>query len=129
MTKRTIQNKLRKALLENADMPYSLYKHELEENLDFWKAGMRRDGDDFLFVVTENNGHVAMLLMTSADELFINEQAREKLRSIWNLEGVYESNITNMLPLMAEQLAAEIFWVTGVRIMPPPPHWAAQDSY
>ena len=31
MTKGTIQNQLRQALLENAAMRYSLYKHELEE--------------------------------------------------------------------------------------------------
>ena len=45
--KRAIQNGLRKALVANADMSYSLYKYELEEHPDHWKAGMRRDKDEF----------------------------------------------------------------------------------
>ena len=118
--KRAIQNGLRRALVENADMSYALYKHELEEHLDYWKSGMRRDGDESLFVLTENHGEVAMLLMTDKDELFINELAREKLQLLWNNEGVYANNMKLMIPLMAEQLEAGELAVTGVKTVPQP---------
>lgn len=113
--KKAIQNSLRKALVADDDMSYALYKHELEEHIDYWKTGMRLDGDEFLFVLTENRGEVAMLLMTNKDELFINEQAREKLRRLWHFKGVYEDNMKLFLPLMAEQLAAGEIAVTGVK--------------
>lgn len=114
MTK-TIQTNLRKALVGGADMSYTLYKQELEEHIDYWKAGMIQDRDEFLFVVTENRGKVAMLLMTDKNELFINEQAREKLQRIWHHEGVYANNMKLFIPLMAEQLAAGELAVTGVK--------------
>ncbi|WP_310395551.1 hypothetical protein [Hymenobacter sp.] len=113
--KKTIENRLRKALVANADMSYALYKHELEEHIDYWRAGMRRDGDEFLFVVTENGGAVAMLLMTNKDEAFINELAREQLQLLWKSEGVYANNMKLMIPLMAEQLEAGELAVTGVK--------------
>lgn len=113
--KKVIQTRLRKALVANADMSHALYKYELEEHIAYWKAGMIRDKDEFLFVVTENRGDVAMLLMTNKDELFINELAREKLQQLWNNEGVYESNMKQFIPLMAEQLEAGELPVTGVK--------------
>lgn len=114
---KAIENKLRKALVANADMSHALFKYELEEHIAYWKAGMRRDGDEFLFVVTENRGAVAMLLMTDKDELFVNELAREKLQFLWNIEGVYENNMKLLLPLMAEQLAGGDLYVNGVKTM------------
>jgi len=118
--KRAIQNKLRKALLEDANMSYALYKYELAEHIDYWKAGMRQDRDEFLFVVTEHSGDVAMLLMTDKDELFINEMAREKLQMLWNNEGVYARNIRLLLPHMAAYLEAGDLWVNGVKTEPRP---------
>lgn len=115
--KKAIQNRLRQALLANANMSHALYKWELEEHLDYWKAGMRRDKDEFLFVVTENSGDVAMLLLTDKGELFINELAREKLQLLWNNAGVYERNMELLLPVMAAQLEAGELYVNGVRTM------------
>lgn len=116
--KKTIEAQLRKALVANGALSYALYQHELAEHLASWRASMRRDGDEYLFVVTENQGDVAMLLLTSQGKLFINEQAREKLRRIWHHEGVYEHNMQLFIPLMAEQLAAGELAVTGVKTAP-----------
>lgn len=117
---KTIQAGLRKALVANGDMSYALYKHELEEYIDYWKAGMRQDRDEFLFVLTENRGKVAMLLITNQDELFINELAREQLQLRWKSKGVYANNMKLMIPLMAEQLQAGELAVTGVKTVPTP---------
>ena len=109
---------MRRALIEDANMSYALYKYELEEHIAYWKKGMRRDGDEFLFVVTEHSGDVAMLLITEEYELFINELAREKLRHLWHNEGAYKHNMSIMLPRIAEQLEGGHLWVTGVKTMP-----------
>lgn len=110
-----IETRLRKALLLDGPMSLALYKHEVEEHIAYWKKGMRRDKDEFLVVVDEHSGDVAMLLITAKGELFINEQAREKLRTIWDYEGVYARNLELMIPHMAELLAAGELWVTGVK--------------
>lgn len=115
--KSSIETRLRKALLLDGPMSLALYKHEVEEHIADWKKGMRRDKDEFLFVIDEHSGDVAMLLITAKGELFINEQAREKLRAIWEYEGVYARNLELMIPQMAEQLAAGELWVTGVKTM------------
>ena len=113
--KKAIQNRLHKALVLNGDMSYALYKHELEEHLVYWRAGMTRDRDEFLFVVTEHSGDVAMLLLTAKGKLFINEQAREKLQLLWHSPGVYTNNLKLFLPMMAEQLESGELWMTGVK--------------
>ncbi|AMR26958.1 hypothetical protein A0257_07445 [Hymenobacter psoromatis] len=115
--KKAIQARLHKALTANGGMSHALYEYELKEHIAYWKAGMIRDKDEFLFVVTENRGDVAMLLMTDEGELLINELAREKLQQLWNNKGVYEGNIKLLLPMMAEQLANGELYVNGIKTM------------
>ena len=110
-----IENALRKALLLNGEMSDGLFRYELEEHVDFWKKNMKKDKDEFLFVVTENNGDVAMLLMTNTNELFTNEIARQKLHEFWDENNVYNYNIEFLLPIMTEQLEDDIISVNGVK--------------
>ena len=110
-----IENALRKALLLNGEMSDGLFRYELEEHVDFWKKYMKKDKDEFLFVVTENNGDVAMLLMTNTNELFTNEIARQKLHEFWDENNVYNYNIEFLLPIMTEQLENDIISVNGVK--------------
>jgi len=112
--KTNIENTLRKALLFNGEMSDGLFKYELEEHVDFWKKNMKKDKDEFLFVVTENSGDVAMLLMTNKNELFINEKARQKLHEFWK-EDVYSYNVEFLLPIMTEQLVNDIISVNGLK--------------
>lgn len=111
-----IQTNLYKALILNGDMSLALYAHELREHVAYWRKGMRRDKDDFLVVITENSGDVAMLFYGKKGELFINEDAREQLQLAWNAPGAYLANMLLMIPQMAQQLANEEIWVTGVKI-------------
>ena len=110
-----IENELRKALLLNGEMSYNLFEYELEEHIDYWKKSLKKDKDEFLFVVTENNGDVAMLLMTNKYELFINEKALQRLHEFWEEETVYNYNIEYLLPVMTEQLESGIISVNGVK--------------
>jgi len=110
-----IENALRKALLLNGEMSDGLFEYELEEHIDYWKKNMTKDKDEFLFVVTENNGNVAMLLMTNKNELFTNEMARQKLHEFWDENNVYNYNIEFLLPVMTEQLENDIISVNGLK--------------
>lgn len=69
-----IQQVLHKALLLDGEMFDSLYEHEMQEHVAYWTEGMKKDKNDFVFVVTENNGHAAMVVITKAEELLINER-------------------------------------------------------
>src|SRR5260221_4534808 len=115
MTAKEIEKLLKQALLHDGKMAYSLYEFEFEkEDLDKFKASMIRDNDDILFAVTENTGHVAMVLIEKSGQVHINEQAREKLKEFW--QSFYEHNLKMMIPGFARQLSAGDLAITGVRI-------------
>jgi hypothetical protein len=78
-----IEKKLKQALIHDGEMQYELYEYELEELLDEWKSSMAQDKDDYIFAVTENSGHVAMVLIEKTGEVHINEKARERLKGLW----------------------------------------------
>ena len=117
MKKRKIANTLRKALLEDGKMERALYEYELEEHLDYWYKGLKSDRDQFVFAITENSGHVAMVLITPDKTIYVNEEAREKLAKFWI--KAYENNINQLIPMMAENLANDIISVTGVKMVSP----------
>ena len=113
MSKR-IEALLNKALLLDGKMEYGLYEHELEEHIDYWRKGLVDDNDEFVFVVTENSSDVALLLLTNENELFINEEARDKLQQLWPAEA-YLYNLKKLIPAMAKQIANGILSVNGVK--------------
>ncbi len=115
MTVAKITKLLKKALLENGDMAYALYEHELKEHIDYWYKGLKRDGEDVVFVVTENTGDVAMVLITRDKTVYVNEDARQELMKIWQTN--YAKNLEMMIPVMARDLANDIFAVTGVKVV------------
>jgi len=113
--KERIANLLRKALLQNGEMDYGLFEYELEEHIDYWYEGLKADHDEFVFVVTENSGHVAMALITPEKKVFVNEEAREMLRRAWPM--AYDTNMKFLIPKMAENLVRGFIAVNGVKTM------------
>jgi hypothetical protein len=63
MTAKNIEKRLEQTLIHDEAMPYGLYTYELEEVLDELKSSLAHDRDDYIFAVTENSGHVAMVLI------------------------------------------------------------------
>ncbi|NJK52777.1 MAG: hypothetical protein HC936_07995 [Leptolyngbyaceae cyanobacterium SU_3_3] len=121
---RKIENLLHKVLLEEGKMEYSLYKHELEEHIDYWYEGLKADRDDFVFVVTENSGHVAMVLIMPDKTVFVNEAARAKLAEFW--QSNYSTNLQRLILMIAEELANDSLFVNGVKTVdhkPPKRMW------
>jgi hypothetical protein len=114
MSSRTkeISDLLSKALLEKGQMDYDLYKFELEEHLQEWYAGLKADRNNFVLVVTENSGSVAMVLISKDKTVYVNEDGREKLSNIWKLN--YENNVRLLLPAMANDIDSGFFSVTGI---------------
>ena len=118
MTAKKIEKLLRHVLINDEEMAYELYKHELEELLEEWKLSMTKDNDSYLFAVTENSGDVAMVLIEKAGQVHIqvhiNERAREKLKALWL--GAYERNMMKLIPIFASQLAKGEIPVNGIKM-------------
>ncbi|MDU9048871.1 MAG: hypothetical protein Q3M30_08455 [Candidatus Electrothrix sp. Rat3] len=118
MTKKAeIKILLYNALVKGGKMPYSLYEYDMEEHIDYWYQGLIKDKDDFVFIVNENSGHVAMVLITLDKKLYINEDGRKKLQEIW--PKTYDDNMKRLIPKMADDLANNIISVNGVKAMHP----------
>ncbi len=103
------------ALLEEGEMAQSLYEYELEERIDYWYEGLKADRDDFVFAVTENSGHVAMVLIMADKTVLVNEVARSKLSEFW--QHNYKTNIKKLIPMMAKELADDTLYITGVKVV------------
>ena len=112
LARKRIEQLLRKALLDDGEMVYELYEYELEENYDYWIASMKRDKNNFILAVTEHSNDVAMALVDKDDGLFVNEQARDKLKELWLDQ--YTNNVEKLIPYWAIQLAAGSIPLMGV---------------
>ncbi|WP_146138237.1 sialate O-acetylesterase [Chamaesiphon polymorphus] len=95
-------------------MEHALYEHELVEVLDDLRFSMKKDKDDYIFTVTENRGHVAMLLVEKSGEFYINERARERLKNLWS--DAYEGNMQKLIPDFARQLHKGELPINGVKV-------------
>jgi frataxin-like iron-binding protein CyaY len=113
MTATTIAKRLEQALMHGDAMPYGLYKYELEEIIGELKSSLTQDNDDYIFAVTENSGYVAMVLIEKSGQVYINEQAREKLKALWH--AAYESNMKKLIPVFAKQLHENELPINGVK--------------
>ncbi len=111
MTKRDLKKLLEKTLIRDGVMYYSLYEYELEESLEEFKSSLETDQDDYIFAVTENSGHIAMVLIDKSGEIYINEQAREKLQTIW--KDAYNSNMRILIPAFVKQLHSGVLPING----------------
>jgi hypothetical protein len=113
MSARRIEKLLRQALLHDGEMQRALYDHELAGVVEELKHSLAQDHDDYIFTVTENRGHVAMVLIEKTGQVHINEQAREKLKAFWPV--AYERNMKTFIPAFAEQLEAGELPINGVK--------------
>lgn len=115
MTAKKIEKLLEQALLLDGKMEQSLFEFEFEEDdLKSLRASMLEDGDDYLFAITENTGSIAMVLFEKSGETFVNEQAREKLKELW--QSAYQRNLKILIPDFAQQLVAGELPINGVKI-------------
>ncbi len=81
--------------------------------LDELKSSLTHDNDDDIFAVTENSGHVAMVLIEKTGHVSINAQAREKLKTLW--PTTYERHMQQLIPVLAKQLHEGALPINGVK--------------
>jgi len=112
-----IEKRLTQALLHDGEMDYGLYGYELEEQTEKMRASLVEDRDEYVFAITENTGHVAMMLFEATGAEYINEDARERLKTLWP-DDAYDYNLKLLIPTLAAQLNSEIIPFTGVKIAP-----------
>lgn len=115
MPKKSTKKWLEQVLLHDGEMRRELYEFELEEMLDNLKSSMAEDRDDFIFAVTENRGDVAMILIEKSGQVHINEQARERLKTLW--PAAYKSNLKKLIPAFAALLDGGEIPVNGVKVV------------
>ena len=129
MTLKEIHHALEHALLHNGEMHRELYEYELEEHVEYWKASMQRDRDEFLFVVDVRMNEVthqpnaALLLLEPSGAISINERARDRLEALWG--EAYEPNLHTLIPSFAEQLHEGVLPVHGVQSLQ---QWRARSQ-
>lgn len=115
MTAKKIEKILSQVFLRDYEMSYALYEHELVEILEELTWSMKTDKDDYIFTLTENRGHVAMLLIEKSGKLYINEKARERLKVLW--PDAYASNMKMFIPGFARQLHRGELPINGVKVV------------
>ena len=99
----------------NGKMHASLYNHELDEMLDDLKRSLAEDKDELIFAVTENNDHVAMVLIEPSGSVYVNEIARDRLKKLWG--KAYNHNIKKLMPHFLEELINQRIPVQGVKFL------------
>ncbi len=114
MTIKKMETLLINALLADGEMAYALYEHELEELVVELRSSMENDKDDYIFTITENRGDVAMLLIEKSGDVYINEEAREKLKVLWAVS--YKVNLKKFIPTFARQLQKNELPINGVKV-------------
>lgn len=114
MSVKKISERLRETLLYDKAMDPGLYEYELEEQVPDLIQSLKSDNNDFLFIVTENSGHIAMVLIDKDEKVYINELALDYIKNAW--PNTYRSNLKGLIPDFARQLNAGVFPINGITI-------------
>ncbi|QFY44193.1 hypothetical protein F6R98_17405 [Candidatus Methylospira mobilis] len=115
MTLKEISKSLENSLIHDNGFQYELYKYELEELTEEFKASLRDDNDDYIFAVSANDHEVAMVLIGKSMDMYINDSAKNKLQELWNRN--YIKNTTKLIPVFAKLLHNNEIAVTGVKVV------------
>ncbi len=110
-----IENLLTQVLIEDGTMEIELYEYEYAGAEDDFKQSLIEDNDDCIFSVTEKQNDIAMLLIEKSGEVYINEQARDRLKELW--QHSYLKNMKQLIPAFATQLNANQLPVNGVKVV------------
>ena len=115
MSKKIIEQNLRHALLDAGPLVMKLFEFELKEHIEEYLQSKQRDGDKFLFAVTEHTNDVAMLLIDENNTVHVNEDARALLKKLWR--NAYRYNVKRLIPQIADELNKGYLFFAGVKII------------
>ncbi|MBI3960878.1 MAG: hypothetical protein HY328_18870 [Chloroflexi bacterium] len=111
-----IEKLLTQALLHDGEMDDGLYEYELAGQKENMRRSLITDQDDYIFAITENAGFVAMLLLEANGAAYINEQARERLKTLWPAPA-YDSNLKQLIPSIARDLHRGSIPLNGAKVV------------
>ncbi len=113
MTKKKIINNLEKALLKDAPLSLKLYHWELEEHVQEYFVSKKEDRDKYFLAITEQKNDVAMLLIDEKNYLYINEEARTKLKQTWKKSS--DKNLKQLILQIAQNLNDGYIFAAGLK--------------
>jgi hypothetical protein len=112
---------LTKALLQDGEMSHNLYEYELAKEIGYLKRSLKKDRNDFIICITSNHHtlsdtyHVAMVLIHRIGNIYINEEAKEKLKKLW-IADAYQKNLDQLIPMFAESISNNELAIAGVTV-------------
>lgn len=116
MGTREISSALRKALLKGENnMSLALYQDKMVKHIDEWYEGLKTDRENYAIVLTERAGELAMAIIDKDKNIYVNEEAKDKLSKIWTKN--YTKNIKFLIPMMADHINEAVFSITGVSVI------------
>ena len=113
MRKKIIEKNLKKAFLEEGAFNQALFVFDLQEQVEGYLRTKLEDKDEYVFVVTENNNHVAMFLLDQKNQVHVNEAARAILQKLW--KNYYLENLKRFIPDMASELDDGNLYEVGIK--------------
>ena len=99
-------------------MSLLLYQEKLVEHIDEWYEGLKDDRENFVLVITERAGDVAMIMIDKDKNVYVNEEARDQLSKVWAKN--YTKNTKFLLPGIADHINEYVFSITGITVKKTP---------
>ena len=96
-------------------MSVALYQEKLAEHIDEWYEELVQDQENLVYVVTEKDGDVAMLIIDKNKNIYVNEDAKANLEKVWGRN--YISNTNLLLPDMVDRIDEYGLAIDGVVIL------------
>lgn len=110
-----IETILRHSLLKDGKMDIELYHNNLEEMIDDLKESLINDDEDYIFSLVCDGSSTAMIMIDMNGEIYINEDARTKLKSLWL--NNYSKNLNMFIPEFAYELHKNMMPIMGFNVI------------
>jgi hypothetical protein len=112
--RKALERQIRNVFLNDEIFSIEAFVEILEAEIDELSESKWIDEEDYIFAVAELRGHLGMVLIDQADEVYANEDARAMLKKLW--PAAYEKNIIRLIPDMAEDLIGGDLFTMGVTV-------------
>jgi len=111
---REISSGLRKTLLQAENMSLSLYEEKIAVDIDGWYNRLKADGEDYVLLITEKSGDIAMALIGKDKNIYVNEEARAQLSKMWGKN--FTKEVKFLIPRIADDIDGYIVSVIGITV-------------
>jgi hypothetical protein len=106
---------LKHSLLKDDKMNLELFRNDLSSMVDDLKSSLINDEEDYIFSLACDGVSAAMVLIDKYGEIYINEDARAKLKSLWLIN--YSKNLSIFIPKFARELHRNVMPILGFNVV------------